>query len=175
VTDERWRQAYVIYEAAAPLAEAERRQYVQAAAPDPEIAGKVLEMLAETETIAASDTLPETATAAYAAGAPPSSLPDGAAIGRFVITGFVGRGGMGKVYSALDPDLNREVALKVIAHKADAASSERFIHEAQAASALNHPNIVTVYEVIRSGPTVAIAMELVSGASLRHFSGTPAA
>ena len=58
---------------------------------------------------------------------------------------------MGKVYSAHDPDLNREVALKVIAAKAEASSSERFIREAQAASALNHPNIVTVHEVIRSG------------------------
>ena len=47
-----------------------------------------------------------------------------------------------------------------------------FIREAQAASSLNHPNIVTVYEVIRSGPTVAIAMELVTGTSLRHLCGT---
>src|SRR5262249_42162296 len=66
----------------------------------------------------------------------------------------------------------REVALKLIAQRAEASSSERFIREAQAASALNHPNIVTVYEVIHSGPTLAIAMELVTGTSLRHFCGT---
>jgi eukaryotic-like serine/threonine-protein kinase len=83
-----------------------------------------------------------------------------------------GEGGMGRVYSAHDPDLNREVALKVIARTADASGSEAFIREAQAASALNHPNIVTVYEVIRSGPMVAIAMELVAGISLRRFCGT---
>ncbi len=106
------------------------------------------------------------------APSPASSLPNGTSLGRFVITGFVGQGGMGRVYSAHDPDLNREVALKVITPKAEASSSERFIREAQAASALNHPNIVTVYEVIRSGPTVAIAMELVSGTSLRHYCGT---
>src|SRR5262249_14532477 len=100
------------------------------------------------------------------------SLPYGTVLGRFLITGFVGQGGMGRVYSAHDPDLNREVALKVIAHGAEPSSSERFIREAQAASALNHPNIVTVYEVIRSGPMVAIAMELVAGSSLRHFCGT---
>jgi serine/threonine protein kinase/WD40 repeat protein len=102
---------------------------------------------------------------------PASSLPTGASLGRFVITGFVGQGGMGRVYSAHDPDLNREAALKVIAQQAEASSSERFVREAQAASALNHPNIVTVYEVIRSGPTVAVAMELVSGTSLRHHCG----
>src|SRR5205823_3045806 len=52
------------------------------------------------------------------------------------------------------------------------SSSERFIREAQAASALNHPNIVTVYDVIRSGPRVAIAMELVTGTTLRRFCNT---
>jgi Tol biopolymer transport system component len=79
---------------------------------------------------------------------------------------------MGRVYSAHDPDLNREVAVKVIARRAGTSTSERFIREAQAASALNHPNIITVYEVIRSGPMIAIAMELVNGTSLRHFCGT---
>jgi serine/threonine protein kinase len=172
VTDERWQLAYAIYEAAAPLAKPERQRYVHATAPDAEIAGKVLAMLDETETID-SDAFPKPANSMNPAAASPfSSLPNGAELGRFVITGFVGQGGMGRVYSAHDPDLNREVALKVIAQRAEASSSERFILEAQAASALNHPNIVTVYEVIHSGPTVAIAMELVTGTSLRRFCGT---
>ncbi|HTS24333.1 MAG TPA: protein kinase [Bryobacteraceae bacterium] len=174
MTDERWQLAYSIYEAAAPLAEGERRQYVRATAPDAEIAGRVLRMLDEMATSADLDALPDSAYSTEPAVAPPSgSLPYGAALGRFVITGYVGQGGMGQVYSAHDPDLNRQVALKVIAQKADTSSSERFIREAQAASALNHPNIVTVHEVIRSGPRVAIAMELVAGTSLRHFCGTP--
>jgi serine/threonine protein kinase len=172
VTDERWQRAYAIYEAAAPLAEPERQQYVHAAAPDPEIAGKVLAMLDEMEGTAGADDFPEPAYSTDVAAPPCSSLPNGVALGRFVITGFVGQGGMGRVYSAHDPELNREVALKVIAQKADASSSERFIREAQAASALNHPNIVTVYEVIRSGPTLAIAMELVTGTSVRTVCGT---
>ena len=130
-------------------------------------------MLDEMETTADSDAFPESAYSTEAMAAPSSGrLPHGVALGRFVITGYVGQGGMGQVYSAHDPDLNREVALKVIAQKAETSSSERFIREAQAASALNHPNIVTVYEVIRSGPRVAIAMELVTGTSLRHFCGT---
>jgi serine/threonine protein kinase len=173
VTDERWQLAYAIYEAAAPLAARERRQYVHATAPDAEIADKVLAMLSETEIIAGSDSFPEAANTTNPAAVTHSGgLTRGAALGRFVITGFVGEGGMGRVYSAHDPDLNREVALKVIAQQADASSSEQFIHEAQAASALNHPNIVTVYEVIRTGPTAAIVMELVNGTSLRRFCAT---
>jgi len=130
VTDERWQLAHAIYEAAAPLAEPERQQYVNAAAPDPEIAGKVLAMLDEMETTAGSNAFPEPAYSTDPAAATPSSLlPNGAALGRFVITGFVRQGGMGRVYSAHDPELNREVALKVIAQKADASTSERFIRE----------------------------------------------
>jgi eukaryotic-like serine/threonine-protein kinase len=173
VTDERWKLAYAIYEAAAVLGCAERRQYVQAAAPDAEIAGTVLAMLDEMETATDSDGFPESAYSTEPMATPASGrLPYGAALSRFVVTGYVGQGGMGQVYSAHDPDLNRVVALKVIAQEAETSSSERFIREAQAASALNHPNIVTVYEVIRSGPRVAIAMELVKGTSLRHFCGT---
>jgi serine/threonine protein kinase len=175
VTDKRWQLAYTIYEAAALLAAEERQQYVHTTAPDAEIAGKVLAMLAEMATIKDSDALLGSAYSTRtdpAAAVASSRLPKGVALGRFVITGFVGQGGMGRVYSAHDPDLDREVALKVIAQEADASSSESFIREAQAASALNHPNIVTVYDVIRSGPTVAIAMELVAGKSLRHVCST---
>jgi len=133
----------------------------------------VLAMLDEMETATDSDTFVEPEHSTVSAAAPPPDIPlNGVSVGRFVITGFVGQGGMGRVYSAHDPDLNREVALKVIAREADSASTERFIREAQAASALNHPNIVTVHEVIQSGPTVAIAMELVAGTSLRRFCGT---
>ncbi len=173
MTNERWKLAYAIFEKAATLAELERRNYVFTAAPDAEIAGKVLAMLDEMDASVDSDAFPEPEHFTDPAAAQPSSsLPNGAALGRFVITGFVGQGGMGRVYSAHDPELKREVALKVIAQKAEASSSERFIREAQAASALNHPNIVTVFEVIHAGSTVAIAMELVKGTSLRHFCGT---
>ena len=170
MTDERWKLAYAIFEKAATLGEAERQDYVRTAAPDTEIAGKVLAMLVEADASVDSDAFPESVHFTDPAAAPPLPiLTNGAMIGRFVITGFVGQGGMGRVYSAHDPDLNREVALKVIAQRAGASNSERFIREAQAASALNHPNIVTVFEVIHAGPTVAIAMELVTGTSLRQF------
>ena len=61
MTDERWQLAYAIYEAAAPLAEPERKQYVRASAPDAEIAGKVFAMLDEMENAPGSDVFPELA------------------------------------------------------------------------------------------------------------------
>jgi Tol biopolymer transport system component len=173
VTDERWRLTYSIYEAAARLAEPERQQYVLATAPDAEVASKVVAMLDDLEATAPVEDFDEPISFPNPAPDPAPRLPNGTRIGRFTLTGFVGEGGMGRVYSANDPDLNREVALKVIAREADASGSERFIREAQAASALNHPNIVTVYEVIRSGPLLAIVMELVAGTSLRPLCGTP--
>ena len=125
MTDERWQLAFAIYEAAASLAGPERQAYIHAAAPDQEIADKVLAMLDEIRAASDGDGFPEPASSKYPAPEPPaSSLPNGTSLGRFVITGFVGQGGMGRVYSAHDPDLNREVALKVITPKAEASSSE---------------------------------------------------
>lgn len=173
MTNERWHLAYAIYESAAQLTEAQRQQYVHTVAPDTEIAGRVLAMLEEMAASEDGEASLEPARSGNPAADPVSgSLPDGTEFGRFVITGFVGQGGMGKVYSAHDPDLNRAVALKVIGHPAETSGNESFFREAQAASALNHPNIVTVYDVIRSGPTAAIAMELVTGTSLRNLCGT---
>ena len=65
----------------------------------------------------------------------------------------LGAGGSGEVYKALDTRLNRFVAIKVLSAgpNADPESRRRFIHEAQAASALNHPNIITIYDVIDDG------------------------
>jgi len=83
----------------------------------------------------------------------------------------LGRGGMGEVYSAVDTDLNRNVALKFITPGAmgSIGSINRFIREARSASALNHPNIVTVHEVIREGAALSIVMELVDGIALRKL------
>jgi len=82
---------------------------------------------------------------------------------------------MGTVYSAGDPELGRKVALKFLSAElaASAPAVERLIREAKAASALNHPHIITVYEVTRQQDDVAIAMELVEGRALRQYCGKP--
>lgn len=81
---------------------------------------------------------------------------------------------MGEVYSALDTELGRVVALKFLGASTMGVPSaiDRFMREAKAASALNHPNIVTVYEFIQAGSTLAIAMEMVEGIPLRQLCGT---
>jgi serine/threonine-protein kinase len=94
-------------------------------------------------------------------------------IGKYKILGVLGKGGMGIVYKALDPDIEREVAIKTIrfdnfqegTQKDDLMT--RFIREARAAGKLSHPNIVTVYDVCREQDLTYIVMQFVEGQSLR--------
>ena len=90
--------------------------------------------------------------------------------GRYRVLSFVGAGGMGRVYLAEDAELGRRVALKLLpAHLAhDAEQARRFRQEARAASALNHPNIITVYGVEQTGGTSVIASEYIEGETLRE-------
>ena len=76
----------------------------------------------------------------------------GTAIGPYEIVSLLGAGGMGEVYRAHDPRLRRDVAIKVISRAlaSDAVTVDRFIREAISASALNHPNVVTIYETGRN-------------------------
>ena len=93
----------------------------------------------------------------------------GSRLGQYQILTQLGAGGMGEVYRAQDPRLDREVALKVIrrALVADDTSLDRLLREATLASALNHPNIVTIYETGVVGADRYIAMELIEGSTLR--------
>ena len=98
------------------------------------------------------------------------TLSTGTRLGPYEILAPIGAGGMGEVFRARDTRLGRDVAVKVLT--TDAAEREdrraRFEKEARAASALNHPNIVSIYDIGTSGETVYIAMELVDGATLRE-------
>src|SRR6266508_2604406 len=90
--------------------------------------------------------------------------------GPYEVVSSLGAGGMGEVYRARDPRLNREVAIKVLARAGvDAARQRRLLDEAQAASALNHPNIITVHDVGTHDGTPFIVSELVEGTSLREM------
>ena len=85
---------------------------------------------------------------------------------RYRLEAQIGRGGMGVVYRATDLELRREVAVKVISEDSSADSRQRFIREARAAAALNHPNIISVYDVGEENGTPFFVMELVHGSSL---------
>jgi Tol biopolymer transport system component len=95
----------------------------------------------------------------------------GSKLGPYEVSGPLGAGGMGEVYRAKDARLGREVALKVLPDEVarDADRRSRFEQEARAASALAHPNIVTVYDVGESEGSVWIAMELVEGKTIRDL------
>src|SRR5438128_1551873 len=90
-------------------------------------------------------------------------------LGPYQIVTLLGAGGMGEVYRGRDPRLKRDVAIKVLARAgADPVQQRRFTEEAQAASALNHPNILSVYDVGTHDGTPFIVSELVEGTSLRE-------
>jgi Tol biopolymer transport system component/predicted Ser/Thr protein kinase len=97
----------------------------------------------------------------------------GTTIGRYEVLDKLGEGGMGVVYRARDVLLNRTAAIKLLSADAplDDERKHRFLQEAQAASALNHPNIVTVYDVCLSDPQDFIAMEYVHGSTLDALLG----
>ena len=99
-------------------------------------------------------------------GRPPASrLPAGSRVGRYQILDRVGRGGMGEVYAAYHPDLDRRIALKVV-HESGAAAADRqarLLREARAIARLSHPNVVAVYDAGTVADRVFVAMEFVEG------------
>ncbi|HEY3104570.1 MAG TPA: protein kinase, partial [Pyrinomonadaceae bacterium] len=98
------------------------------------------------------------------------SIAAGTKLGRYEIRSKIGEGGMGEVYLALDSELDRTVAIKILpeALASDKQRLQRFIQEAKAASALNHPHILTIYEIGSIGNSRFIATEFIDGETLRE-------
>ena len=97
-------------------------------------------------------------------------LETGTKLGRYEIRSKIGAGGMGEVYLAQDTKLNRKVALKVLPAEvaSDSKRMNRFVQEAKAASGLNHPNILTIYEIDETDSAHFIATEFIDGQTLRE-------
>ncbi|MBZ0239052.1 MAG: serine/threonine protein kinase, partial [Deltaproteobacteria bacterium] len=98
-------------------------------------------------------------------------LPSGTRVGRYVLQQELARGGMGVVYRAHDPELERGVAVKVVRVRSQRAlqARERLLREAQALAQLSHPNVISIHDVGTHDGDVFIAMELVDGESLRAW------
>ncbi|MBA3320331.1 MAG: serine/threonine-protein kinase, partial [Pyrinomonadaceae bacterium] len=170
---ERWQEIDRLFDAVLEREPAERASYLAAAsAGDDELRREVESLLAAYERAGKFIEAPAMEMAAKAAaegGDAFSAL--GREIGPYRVLSLLGAGGMGEVYLAEDTRLNRRVALKLLPAEFthDAERIRRFEREARAASALNHPNIVTIYETGQSDGVYFIATELVEGQTLRDF------
>jgi hypothetical protein len=163
VNADRWKQIENCYRAAMGRPAPERTAFLaQACADDPELRGEVQSLLDQQ-----ADSFLESAPVSAI-----KTLSRGAKLGNFEIVELIGRGGMGEVYRARDSRLKRDVAIKVLPAglARDPGRIARFEREARAAGALNHPNIVAVYEIGRDDDIYWIATELVIGEPLAEWS-----
>jgi eukaryotic-like serine/threonine-protein kinase len=189
----RWQKIKDLFDAAAELAPDERARFFDRAGADAELRREVEKLLASFES--AADFMEEPAVREVAGliladesgGGDGDSeddrrrsepaAKDGALLLHYEMLRPLGKGGMGEVYLARDTRLNRQAALKVLpaALTGDESRLRRFKQEAQAASALNHPNILTIYEIGETPDGVHfIAAEFVEGETLREkISGGP--
>jgi serine/threonine protein kinase len=169
-TPERYKQAEELFNAALKLTQTQRKAFLASACvSDPELHAEVESLLAAHEEPGKFiDTPPFKAAAEVLAGVNTST---GKMIGHYRILELLGKGGMGEVYLAQDTRLDRSVALKLLPSHFTTDSDRvlRFIQEAKAASALNHPNIITIYEIGQEAGTHFIVTEYVEGQTLRQM------
>src|SRR5207237_294493 len=171
MTPERWQQLKQIFQSALERSPAERSAFLsQACADDPALRSQV-------ESLIASHDQDGDSIEAMAAEAATEMLDDeqpgpilGKHISHYEVLSLLGRGGMGEVFLAHDTSLGRKVALKLL--RSDFTRNEerlrRFQQEARAASALNHPNILTIHEIGHDGSLHFMATEYVEGETLRQ-------
>jgi tetratricopeptide (TPR) repeat protein len=103
-----------------------------------------------------------------------ATLTTGTSIGRYVVLGLIGRGGMGEVYSAYDPELDRKIALKLLHTEGEALGARgrgRLLREAKAIARLSHPNVVVVHDGGTYDERVFVAMEFIDGQTVAAWLG----
>src|SRR5437879_2548383 len=159
MTPERWREIERLYESATALPPIDRLPFVAAIA-DSSLRREVESLL---DARSAADSFFDRPVLA-----PRTERLIGQTLSHYKILDKLGEGGMGVVYKALDTHLDRPVAIKMLRPDAvtNAERKRRFVQEAKAASALNHPNIIAVYDVDVDAGTDFIAMEYVPGKTL---------
>jgi serine/threonine-protein kinase len=170
MADDKWQKVREIFDAALRQQPEARADFLRAACGDDE------SLLAEVQSLFSSydkaeDFLatPAVAQVAEMIEADQRALETGQTVGPYEIIGPLGSGGMGEVYLAKDRRLGRQVAVKVLNEKysGQEANLARFVQEAKAASALNHPNILVIYEIGEAGDAPFIVSEFVEGQTLR--------
>lgn len=189
MTPEQWRRVFAIVKASQDLPEGERGSFLaQQCANDEEVHGAARSLIlaqgqmgsflegsterANSPNADANQALSRGSSTAK--GNEPSALPLGTNLGRYVVQDLLGSGGMGVVYAAYDPELDRKVAIKLLHPKASnrllgSEGRSWLLREAQAMARLYHPNVVSVYDVGRFEEQVFVAMEFVDGTTLNRW------
>ena len=170
MTPKRWQQVKEIFNSAIKYQPEERESFLSEVCSDDEaLRTEVGSLIASHEKTRNSIDEPAYQAAVDFLVDENSELKPGQIVGAYEILSFISRGGMGEVYLAQDKRLSRKVALKLLpaSFTRDNDRLRRFEQEARAASALNHPNIITIYEVAKTESTHVIAAEFVEGETLR--------
>ncbi len=168
---DRWLKIKQIFQAALERTPAERSVFIsEACAGDDEMRKEVESLISSDGRSGTFLDSPAYEAAADMLGGHKTELKPGQTIAAYEILAFISRGGMGEVYLAQDRRLSRKVALKLLPRTftKDDERLRRFEQEARAASALNHPNIITIYEILKIESSHLIATEFVEGETLRN-------
>jgi serine/threonine protein kinase len=168
---ERWQQIEQLYHAALERASDERAAFLdQACDGDHTVRQEVESLLAYDEPAQHFIANPPDAIAADLLAAEQAPSPVGSSLGPYQVLALLGRGGMGEVYRARDDRLGREVAIKLLpaAFSTDRERLRRFEQEARAAGMLNHPNVLTIYDIGTHAGAPFIVSELLAGETLRE-------
>ena len=173
LTPERWKRARDVLHEAMQMDEEERSDFLDSqCASDPSLRVELEELLAAEGEIG-SNFLEEPALAQAALRTDKGRhtvLPSGTKLGPYVVHSLIGAGGMGEVYRARDASLKRDVAIKVlpVSVSGDPERLRRFQLEAEAAAALNHPNILSIFHIGQQDGSPYIVTELLEGETLRE-------
>jgi serine/threonine protein kinase/tetratricopeptide (TPR) repeat protein len=171
MTPERWQQIEQLFHSALGQDRGERAAFLaQACLGDGRLHEEVESLLASHDQATSFIEMPAGDAAAELLEERHTRWTPGTMVNRYKILGLLGKGGMGEVYLAEDTELHRRIALKVLpgGFTRDSDRVRRFVQEAHAASALNHPNIITIHEIGRLDDTHFIVTEFIEGQTLRE-------
>jgi serine/threonine-protein kinase len=171
MTPQRWQKINELFHAAVELCPDERTRFLEErCAGDPLLRGEVETLLASDAQAAEFIEEPAVKAAADLLSVDQHGLRPGQRAGSYEVKALIAKGGMGEVYLATDSKLGRKVALKLLPpiFTGDGERVRRFAKEARAISALNHPNIIVVYDIVFDGQMHFIVTEYVKGETLRQ-------
>ena len=172
MADEKWQKVRAVFDDALRRQPEERHKFIHGSCDgDQTLIAEVESLLSA---LASADSFMETPAIAQVAGiveAATNQLQPGMRFGHYEIIRLISKGGMGEVYLATDKKLDRQVAVKILNEKLSQheANLHRFIREAKAASSLNHPNILVIYEIGEADETHYIISEFIKGQTLREL------